>query len=477
MIAAAEARRAVWVVDDSRLDAERAARALSDDYAVTTFFEGSSALERLAGGGTAPDVMVLDWMMPGMSGIDVCQFLRAQGGAHQRLGILLLTVARSPDQVAAGLQAGANDYLAKPFAEDELRARIASILRTQRMVERSERAEARIRQLLHSAPDALMAFDGRGFLSFANDEAASVFGVSEGDLVGRAGAELLPDLARYWSADQALESAVHLPDVTLSGRVYAPTLRVLTRGTEALRTVALRDVTEGRREEARRMDFYSIVAHDMRSPLSALVLRNTLLERGRYGMLPPTVLAELRKNDATMKTLLRLINDFLDFARLEGAGLKLEREQADLAALVRMTLDDLRPLADARQIQISFVPPAERSEVRGDRHRLLQVVSNLLSNAIKFTPSGGAIEVEVRPRAECIEVGVRDSGPGIPAAALPTLFDRFTRVDPSPIRSAGTGLGLMIAKQIVEAHGGRIWVDSVEGAGSVFWFSIPRPRE
>jgi signal transduction histidine kinase len=476
MMPAAQSRRAVWVVDDSRLDAERAARALADEYAVTTFNEGSSALEQLTSQG-GPDVLVLDWLMPGMSGIDICQFLRSKGGKHEKLGILLLTVARQTEHVVEGLRAGANDYLAKPFAEGELRERIAAILRTRRLLERSENAEARIRELLHNAPDALMAFDDRGFLTFANEAAVGIFRVNEKELVGRAGTEVLPDLARYWQDDQSPSAAIQLPDVRMNGRVYAPTLRVLVTGTRTLRTVALRDVTANRSEAERRMDFYSIVAHDMRSPLSALSLRNTLLERGRYGVLPPAALGELRKNDATIKALLRLVNDFLDFARLEGAGLKLEREEADIAALVRVTLEDLRPLADARQLQIRLTSPEEPALVPGDRHRLLQVVSNLLSNAIKFTPPGGAIEVVVRPGPGCVETGVCDNGLGIPAGALPTLFDRFTRVEPSMGRAEGTGLGLMIAKQIVEAHGGRIWVDSEEGKGSEFWFSLPRSSE
>src|SRR3954469_12015449 len=176
MIGATEQRRAVWIVDDSRLDAERAERVLSDDYAVTTFSEGSTALERLAEG-TMPDALVLDWMMPGLSGLDVCQFLRSKRGPTQNVGILMLTVARETEQVVAGLRAGANDFLVKPFAEEELRERVAAILRTRRALQESEQAGARIRQLLHSAPDALMAFDDRGFLTFASDEAARALGV------------------------------------------------------------------------------------------------------------------------------------------------------------------------------------------------------------------------------------------------------------------------------------------------------------
>jgi signal transduction histidine kinase len=471
MIQDKHGRRAVWIVDDSPLDVERAERALAADYAVTTFYEGSTALERLANG-ASPDVMVLDWMMPGMSGLDVCHFLRSRGGPGDKVGILLLTVARETEQVVAGLSAGANDFLSKPYSDAELRARIAALIRSTQILERAERAEARVLDLLQSVPDALVAFDSRGMVVFANDEAARVFGVQPWELTGRAGQELLPDLARYWNAE-AHGRPLALPDVEIGDRVLAPTLRILGPPDAAQRTVALRDVTASRLEERRRMDFYSMVAHDMRSPLSAISLRNALLQRGRYGPVPPTMLAELRKNDTTIQSLLRLINDFLDLARLEGAGLKLDREEVDLGRLVIDTIEDLRPLVDVRELRVDFSRPEDPSPVRGDRHRLIQVLTNLISNAIKFTPPRGEIHVSMQRRPGAVEISVKDTGPGIPPEALPTLFDRFTRVEGVSSGSVGTGLGLMIAKQIVEAHGGKIWVESNPGEGSTFAFSIP----
>src|SRR6185436_11706393 len=275
MIEGTQARRAIWIVDDSRLDAERAERVLEQDYAVTTFAEGSSALERLAAG-SVPDALVLDWIMPGLSGLDICQFMRSKRGPAQKVGILMLTVERETEAVVAGLRAGANDFLVKPFAEDELRERVAALIRTRRTLEESEQAEARIRELLNSAPDGLLAIDERGFLTFASDEAARIFGVAPDQLVGRAATELFPTLSRLPAEQNG--SGAHLPDVRLGDRVYAPTVRALQTDGSSVRVVALRDVTAGRIEETRRMDFYSIVAHDMRSPLSAIMLRNTLLE-------------------------------------------------------------------------------------------------------------------------------------------------------------------------------------------------------
>src|SRR6195952_634868 len=111
---AANASRVVWVVDDSRLDAERARQVLSRDYQLATFFDGSAALEQLSAG-TAPDVMVLDWVMPGVTGVEVCRFLRASGAAAQKIGILLLTVHRDTEQIVEGLSAGGHAFLPKPL--------------------------------------------------------------------------------------------------------------------------------------------------------------------------------------------------------------------------------------------------------------------------------------------------------------------------------------------------------------------------
>jgi signal transduction histidine kinase len=463
--------RRVWVLDDSPLDAEHAATALGPDYQVTTFTEGLQVVERIAAGET-PDVLVLDWMMPGMSGLDICQFLRTPASGHERLGLLLLTAARDTPQIVAGLSAGADDYVVKPYQPAELRARVGALMRIQDLLRRSERAEAQVRAMLESAPDALIALDERGAVVFANETASQVFDAAPGALVGRSGQELIPDLARAIRERGPATTSVRLPDITVRGRLYAPMLRPSEPGAWSARfAVSLRDVTESRRQEIRRAEFYAMVVHDMRSPLMAMSLRTSLLERGQYGAMPAKAVGELRKNAATIQSLVKLITDFLDVARFEESGIKLDLRPLDMGELARVCLEQLRPLAEARQLHATYQPPAEPLLVMGDRPRLMQVLSNLLSNAIKFTPGGGYVDMRAERKQGVVEVVVRDSGPGIPASALPTLFDRFTRVESEP--STGTGLGLTIAKQIVEAHGGSIQVVSREGEGSTFSFSIP----
>ena len=462
-------RATVWVVDDSALDAQRAAGALSADYDVLVLSDGVAAVERLSNGET-PDILVLDWVMPGMTGIEVCGFVRSPQCQFRRLGILLLTGTRSSEEVVEALSAGANDFLCKPYLEPELRARVHALMRTQRLLAQLEHSEASYRTLLAKSPDALLAVSADGKIAFANEEAALLFGEPAANLVGHSGRELLPSFDPDELAPHP-EKTVVLPDVTIRERVVAPIIKTLGRPHAFAATISLRDVTDSRREQDRRLDFYSTVAHDLRSPLSAILLRCSLMQRGKHGLLPLAVLDDVRKIEQSVRSLVTLVNDFLDLARLEGAGLKLDLKQVSLGKMVSRIVEDLAPLADAGQLELTFVPPAEEVNVVADGLRLTQVLSNLLANALKFTPPGGRVSVVIQGRPGAVDVGVADTGPGIPAQALPHIFDRFTRAD-NTHQVTGSGLGLMIVRQVIEAHGGSVWVDSREGVGSTFWFRL-----
>ena len=469
------APRSVWIVDDSQLDGERARRCLASQHSVELFSDGSVMLEQLSAGRT-PDVLVLDWVMPGLSGLELCEFIRAREGNIPRTAILLLTSQNESEQVVQALDSGANDFLSKPYAEAELRARVAAMVRNLELVERVERVEQSLRTLLSNAPDALLSIDSGGLVSFANAEAERLFARSSGELVGRSIAELLPDFRPDALRLGGSEALFPLPDVRVGDRIYSPTVRDLTQHFTASRTIALHDVTERRRTEARRLDFYSIIAHDLRSPLSAMMLRTGAILSGRRGVLSAPLTDDVRKIDINLRSMVALINDFLDLARLEGAGYKVERQPLDVQALVEATIEDVRPLAEQSQLRLEVSFPDGGVEVAGDRRRLSQVLTNLLSNAIKFTPAGGVVTTRVTAGADEVEIAVEDTGRGIAPEALATLFDRYTRVIDPQHQVAGTGLGLMIVREIVDAHGGTVTVRSQPRQGSTFTVRLPREK-
>jgi two-component system phosphate regulon sensor histidine kinase PhoR len=465
-------KRTVWVVDDSPLDIERARHVLGDECSVEVFSDGSAALERLASATFPPDVMVLDWVMPGVSGVDVCRFLRSAEGGHPEVGILLLTTHRHTEQIVEGLSAGANDYLAKPYADAELLARVHALLRSRQLLERAVQAEALSFRLLEMAPDALIAIDEARDIRFVNETARTVLKQRCEVEIGMPLSAVLPELDRRLQ-NQTSPHTLLLPDIKIGDRLLSPTLRGLPAGPTFDTILALRDVTESRRLDARRLDFYSIIAHDLRSPLSTMTLRTALILQGKHGVLQAGLKDDLNKIDGNLKSLVEMINDFLDLARLDTVRYELRSDDVDIRGLIADCVENLRPQLDARAISVRS-ELEEPAFVIGDARRLHQVLTNLLSNAIKFTAERGTITTRVTCSDGEVDVSVSDTGRGIAADNLPTIFDRYTRAGDTKDDIPGTGLGLMIVREIVQAHGGRVGVESTLGVGSRFWFRLPR---
>jgi PAS domain S-box-containing protein len=223
-----------------------------------------------------------------------------------------------------------------------------------------------------------------------------------------------------------------------------------------------------------RQDLMAIVSHDVRNPLHAIRINAQLLGKLAEQPPEPNVLAsKLQYLRGTLERAVdqgvRLITDLLDAAKLESGTFSLAPRVVRLDALLDQAFETLEPLAKEKGLTVEReVPP---DHVRCDPERMVQVIANLVVNAIKFTPAGGCIRLRVVREGEEVRVGVQDTGPGIAADAVPHLFDRFWQAQST--RTSGAGLGLSIAKGIVEAHGGRIWVESAPNAGSTFWFTLP----
>jgi PAS domain S-box-containing protein len=219
-----------------------------------------------------------------------------------------------------------------------------------------------------------------------------------------------------------------------------------------------------------RDDLLAVVAHDLRNPLGSILGAAAILEeRSVDAAGAARFLAMIRRAAEGMN---RLIQDLLDATRIGTGRLSLEHSDLSLPALVEEALLMIRPLAEARNVRLDAELAAGLGEVRADRVRVLQVLSNIIGNAVKFTPEGGLVVVRCEDAGGAIRVAVQDTGPGIPPEQLPDVFGRFWQADSADRR--GVGLGLSIAKGIVEAHGGQIWVESEVGVGSTFYFTLSR---
>ena len=445
-----------------------ARRALAADYRLEVLTDGSAALEHFAAN-PAPDILVLDWVMPGLSGIEVCQFLRGRPETEE-LPILLLTANRQTEQIVEGLQAGANDYLAKPYEGAELRARVGALIRSRSLRERAERAESLLRKVLSQLPDAVVTADAAGTVVFVNAQAERVFGDRRERLTGRKLRELLPAI----DLGTIVRSTGTLGDLQVGGQTFSPRVSIPPSDDEGNTTITLRDVTDLRARERRKVDFYSMVAHDLRSPLSALQMRVQMLLQGMRGAITPEVREEIERMGNRVRDLAQMVNDFLDIAQMESAQFSIERARVEMSEVCASVYEEYRAMAGARGLELSLNAAAASAPVVGDSRRLTQVVGNLVSNAIKFTGGGGRVALRVGSDEKIVEVAVEDSGRGIAPDAQRRLFQKYERVEGSSARIEGTGLGLVIVKEIVEAHGGTVGVTSTPGLGSTFWMRLPR---
>jgi signal transduction histidine kinase len=230
-------------------------------------------------------------------------------------------------------------------------------------------------------------------------------------------------------------------------------------------------------EEANRAktDFLRMMSHELRTPLTAIQGYLELLEMGIYGGMTEEQISILRRIESNERHLLAIINDLLDFARVDARRVELRITPLQVRD-IRLAVDPVcRPQIDSKQLSYSWQTAADQLIIRADREKVRQIVVNLVSNACKFTPRGGSIDVECVRLDRAIELRVTDTGPGIPSHKLDAIFEPFVQLDNGLTRAtAGTGLGLAISRELARAMGGDLAASSSLGHGSTFTLTLPR---
>lgn len=355
----------------------------------------------------------------------------------------------------------------------------ASAIQNARHFHRARDAEERYSSLFENSADPILITDASGRLTDANRKFCQATGYRREELVGR---EILiltrsPQTLQGW-LEQALrgeEVFGNLEIVSREGRLLpfeVRATRVFHGRTPYIQWV-LHDLTERLQLEEVRENLIHMIVHDLRNPLSSIMSSLDLI---RTAIQEPTSAIPLDQLFAVAERsgerLFSMIDSILDIARLESGKGELTYQVIDVGAMVGEAVEQVRPVAVARGIHLESDVPEGLPPLTGDRGLLLRTLINLLDNALKFTPADGRVRVGVsQPSADTLQFMVADTGPGIPLEHQPYIFDRFFRV-PYP-KSRGTGIGLTLCKLAVEAHGGRIWVESQPGEGATFYFTLP----
>lgn len=403
------------------------------------------------------------------------------------LGVALLSVRRINEpleRLMAMVQRiqPASDPATAPAA-DEFEHLAGTVSKLARRIEEKVaevgRERTQLSAMLSALVEAVIALDDLGKILFLNPAAERLFGVSSSKAKNRPFLEGLRNsplndiftraLQEHRSVKQ--EITIHAPvERTLS--VHAVPITYGEGQTGVL--AAIQDITELRKLESVRREFVANVSHELKTPLTSIKgYIDTLLDGALEDPAHNREFLGIIQDHAN--NLSQLIDDVLDLSAIEAKRVQFRFEAVSLADVLARIVKGVSPMAKAKRVAVQIKIPASLPAVKADREKLTQILLNLIDNAIKFNKTDGRVTVSANEEDGHIEIGVEDTGTGIPPEDLPRIFERFYRADKSHSKDIpGTGLGLAIVKHLVEAHNGTIRVESTLGQGSRFLFTLPK---
>jgi PAS domain S-box-containing protein len=397
----------------------------------------------------------------------------------------LATLTRSIKEV----EAGNLDLVVQVKSRDELRQlaeafnSMAARLREFRRTNRAKllRTQQTTQLAINSLPDVVAVLAPDGHIEMANAAAERLFGLKADARVAEAGAAWLTELYQRVLTDlrpiapRGYESTVQAFDEGGEEKFFLPhAVPILDEERQLLGvTVVLADVTNLRRLDEMKSGLLSVVSHELKTPLTSVRMGVHLMLEERVGSLTPQQSDLLTAMRDDSDRLHRIIENLLDMGRLESGKALIELKPVASEKLVNDAVEPMMAAYHDRGVELIADVPPETPSVMVDMAKINHVFHNLLTNSLKYTPAGGQVKIWADPRDGFVTFNIEDTGPGIPEAYLSRVFERFFRV-PGQSSESGAGLGLAIAKDIVEAHGGKISVESRPGAGAKFVFSLQR---
>jgi len=435
---------------------------------------------------TTPALLIIGERFKDHSGLEISGELLER---FPTLPILLFANQGTPAVIKEALRVGISDCLCPPMHSEEiLRAAENSLKRAQRIgdwtrrevkrttasLEQQVKELQKLETILTHIEGGVMILDEAERILLTNPAMRTAFGLGDSKLSGRPVREVVqhPDLNTLLEnsgRDPLKPHEIHFAD----GRAFnAHSTPIPQIGV----AITMEDITYLKALDRLKSDFVYTVSHDLRSPLTAILGYIELLDR--VGPLNDHQREFVQRVQASVQSITDLVNNLLDLGRIE-AGFDTQKEVIPLEGILRYTLDTISNQITEKKQNLCLEMPAHIPYLLSNPIRLRQMLDNLLGNAIKYTPEGGDVSIKVEVEGDQVILCISDTGPGIPPADQPHIFDKFYRAGNIPKDVPGSGLGLAIVKSIVDNHSGRIWVESTLGKGSTFTVVLPiyRPEK
>ncbi len=489
---------ALLIVDDDASAIHTLGSTLQDLGTIHFVTDGESALHMARR--LEPDLVLLDAMMPGLDGYAICAALKADPRLCS-VPVVFVTRHDHPADETRALELGAADFVSKPFVAPVLRARIRNLLDLKLRVDAELRAvgerwrrlaDARVAEIVRTANDAIVVCDESHTILLANTAAAVMFGQPEEQLVGEPLSRWLDDAAHLALQARHAPVAVHLRPppgrpMPAGDHTVEATASPLSEGLAQFTTWVLRDTRDRDRLQAEtvaraaaeasseaKTRMIGVIAHEMGNPLNAVLGFAQLLRMDEQ--LDARRTEWLDRIQQAGRAMQSLLEDLVEFARSEAGGLSLNLAVVNPVGAVLEALGATAPAAAWAGVELRGPEPddlAATPDVLADPRRLQQCLTNLLSNAVKYNERGGHVTVALsQPEPGLVHIAVQDNGMGMDAGQLAGLFQPFNRLGRERSERPGTGLGLVITRQLVRAMRGRLEVSSTPGLGSCFSITL-----
>jgi len=433
---------------------------------------------------TTPALLLVGETFNGQAGLDIASDILER---FPTLPFLIYTEKAKPELIKSIFRLGITGYLAPPLKTDDIVDTVENSLRhahrigdwlrrevrrtTSSLKKRAQISEAersRLVTVFNNIHDSVMIMDEDGLVILANPAMCRNFGLSAEEVTGQSALDVLthPDLVNLLkqanSHDLRRYHEISFPDGRAGNAQISPI-------PEVGYALTMYDITDIKEMERVRSELVHTVSHDLRSPLTSVIGYTELIDRA--GTLSDPQREFLRRIQESVQHITSLINDLLELGSME-AGLDTNRELVQLDGILNYTLEMLQGQIKSKHIKVHTEIATDLPPMRANPVRMRQVFDNIVGNAIKYSNDQGEVSIAMNCETDQVIVKVTDNGPGIPAKDQAHIFDKFYRASNASSRS-GSGLGLAIVKSIVDAHQGRVWVESNVGKGSSFFLVLP----
>lgn len=488
-----ESKANILVVDDEAVIRDGCTKILTKaGWDVETAENGRDGIELIKSNNF--DILLLDLMMPGMNGLEVIQVVNE---IAPDIYIVVITGYATIETAVEAMKRGAYDYIPKPFTPDQLRVVVKKALDNQALLleaaylrEEQEKGllaiaheKSKIKTILNCMPNGVLVIDGEKRIALYNPIASKFLNISGDESIGEF-ADACIDCEDLNSMIYDVLNQVQNDSTIISGEIVgynalpimAHIAPVMMQDGYIVGAVAiLQDISTQKAIDNMKADFIAKVTHELKSPVATINQLLMTLQEGVVGDLEKKQSEMIGRAREWGEGLLDLISDLLNISKIES-GLSIQKKvPLNIKDEIENVIDLLKPQADKKKIAIDISMNNNLPVINADKDGMREVFTNLISNAIKYTDKGGEINIKGELDKDYVKVSVSDNGIGIDEKDMPFIFERFFRVKTKKTRQImGTGLGLPIVKEIIDAHLGLIEVQSEEGRGSIFSVFLPR---